>query len=41
MLAHHGRRGRRGALGVRGHLVLNHLGQAAGKLITLLTERQI
>ena len=25
----------------KGHLVLNHLGQAAGKLITLLTDRQI
>jgi creatinine amidohydrolase len=24
----------------KGHLVLNHLGQAAGKLITLLTDRQ-
>jgi creatinine amidohydrolase len=25
----------------KGHLVLNHLGEAAGKLITLLTDRQI
>jgi creatinine amidohydrolase len=25
----------------KGYLVLNHLGQAAGKLITLLTDRQI
>ena len=25
----------------KGHLVLNHLGQAAGNLITLLTDRQI
>jgi creatinine amidohydrolase len=24
----------------KGHLVLNHLGQAAGTLITLLTDRQ-